>query len=480
MKITDLINSTDQKEIIEKLKKGRGEQPDVEAAKKALDPLQHDVFDPVKRPDKKVRIDAEDGGNKILEDPNAETGYRSEPVARIAIALQKLIVKRAVAFLFGNEIELEAEPENDKQKLILKALKRMLYDSKSKSLNRKVARQVMSCKEVAELWYPVEKKHSNYGFDSNYQIRVAVFSPLLGDKLYPYFDKTGDMIAFSREFSQIDEEGNTKNFFETYTDVEHVLWQEGGASGVEIAEGFPKKIEIGKIPVVFGTQLEFEWADVQVLIDRLEKLLSNFGDTNDYHASPKIFVTGTIEGFAKKGESGAIIQGDADSTAEYLAWQHAPESVKLEIETLLRLIYTLTQTPDISFESIKGIGAVSGVALKLMFMDAHLKVEDHKEVFDEYMQRRLNILKAFLSKFNTGLAADCEALFVEPIITPYMIDDAKSLVDMLSTASGGKPVISQKRAVELAGLANDTDAEFAQIEAEAAKDNSYLLGEPTE
>lgn len=479
MKINQLINSTDQKEIIEKLKKNRGEQPDVELAKKALDPLQHDVFDLVKRPDKKVRVDAEDGGNKILEDPNAQVRYRTEPVARIALALQKLIVKRAVAFLFGNEVELEAEAENENQKLILKAIKRILYDAKSKSLNRKVAREAMSCKEVAELWYPVEKAHKNYGFNSKYQLRVAVFSPLLGDKLYPYLDKTGDMVAFSREFSRLDEEGNTQNYFETYTDEEHILWQEG-ASGVEVVEGYPRKIEIGKIPVVFGTQPELEWSDVQVLIDRLEKLLSNFADTNDYHASPKIFTTGDIVGFAKKGESGAIIQGEEGATAQYLAWQHAPESVKLEIDTLLKLIYTLTQTPDISFESIKGIGAVSGIALKLMFMDAHLKVEDHKELFDEYMQRRLNILKAFIAKFNTKLAVDCEDLFVEPIITPYMIDDEKSLVDMLSIASGGKPVISQKRSVELAGLANDTEAEFAQIEAEAAKENSYLLGEPTE
>lgn len=50
--------------------------------------------------------------------------------------------------------------------------------------------------------------------------------------------------------------------------------------------------------------------------------------------------------------------------------------MKLEIDTLLRMIYTITQTPDISFDTVKGIGAVSGVALKLLFMDAHLKVQD--------------------------------------------------------------------------------------------------------
>ncbi len=76
-------------------------------------------------------------------------------------------------------------------------------------------------------------------------------------------------------------------------------------------------------------------------------------------------------------------------------WAQAPESVKLEIETLLRMIYTITQTPDIAFDSVKGIGAVSGVALKLLFMDAHLKVQDKCEVFDDYLQRRLSVIQAF-------------------------------------------------------------------------------------
>jgi DNA-binding Xre family transcriptional regulator len=50
-----------------------------------------------------------------------------------------------------------------------------------------------------------------------------------------------------------------------------------------------------------------------------------------------------------RGESGAILQLEGENAdAKYLSWEHAPESVKLEIETLLRMIYTITQMPDIS------------------------------------------------------------------------------------------------------------------------------------
>lgn len=201
--------------------------------------------------------------------------------------------------------------------------------------------------------------------------------------------------------------------------------------------GLSKKNTIGKIPIVYGRQPKVEWEDVQGLIDRLEKLLSNFADTNDYHASPKIFTTGTILGFAKKGETGAIIEGEEGATAQYLAWQNAPESVKLEIETLLRMIYTITQTPDISFDAVKGIGAVSGVALKLLFMDAHLKVQDKMEIFDDYLQRRISIVQAFLSVMNTKDAefrAACQSLTIEPEIAPYMIEDERAKVDLLVAA----------------------------------------------
>ena len=149
---------------------------------------------------------------------------------------------------------------------------------------------------------------------------------------------------------------------------------------------------LGKIPVIYTTQGQSEWHDVQGLIERLETLLSNFADTDDYHASPKIFVTGTVRGFAKKGEAGAIIEADQGATAQYLSWAQAPESVRLEIDTILSFIYTLTQTPNISFDNVKGLGAVSGVALEFLFTDAHLKVQDKMEYLDDYLTLRNNII----------------------------------------------------------------------------------------
>lgn len=487
MTIEEIFKKPTSNEAIAELKSRRYiAQPDVESAKKALDPELHKINDPMERKDKRVKVDNDNEANsaqKVIKVGGEESAnYRIEKVARIKLALQKLIIKRAVAFLFGNEVSYNADPKGNNQELIMKALKRILYDVKSNSLNRKVARATFGFKECAELWYPVEKPNSNYGFKSKFKLRCALFSPAFGDTLYPYFDETGDMTAFSREFSR-NETGNSANkavgYFETYTDTEHWLWKQG-VNGYEVIDGYPKKIAIDKIPVIYAHQEEFETEDVDSLIDRLETLLSNFADTNDYHASPKIFVTGQINGWSKKGESGSVIEGEDGATMNYVSWQNAPESVKLEIETLLRMIYTITQTPDISFDSVKGLGVISGIALQLLFMDAHLKVQDKREIFDEYLQRRVNVIKAFIGQFNTTLEADCDELEIEPEITPYMLTSEIEQINMWLAANGNKPLVSQKASVKAANLSQDTDADFDQIQEESSRENTFTIGEPVD
>ena len=324
--INELLASENHSTAIAELKNGRNAtEPNAAEYIAQLDPQGHDVNDPVKRRDKKVKVDLSDFDINDEEKKNIKTvtngdgeteNFRIEPVARVALAIQKLIVKRAVAFTFGNPVILNAEPEEGtKEADVLKAVKRVLFDNKSRTLNRKVARGMYSSKESAELWYPVEKPTKNYGFDSTHKLRVAIFSPLFGDRLYPYFDETGDMVAFSREYVVKDSAGVKHTYFETYTDTEIRKWTLT-SNQWQLLDGYPKKNQIGKIPVIYGRQPAVEWEDVQNLIDRLEKLLSNFADTNDYHASPKIFTTGTILGWAKKGESGAVIEGEEGATAQ--------------------------------------------------------------------------------------------------------------------------------------------------------------------
>ncbi|MDO4728388.1 MAG: phage portal protein [Bacteroidota bacterium] len=487
MNINEILQQENPQDVINALKSGRNKElPDIDLAEKALNPEKHDINDPAKRKDKWVAVDKKENGQiddseKIIDTQDGETQMRIEKVARVRLALQKLIIKRAVAFLFGNEVLYNADVTNPQEEMVMNAFKKIISDSKSNSINRKVARAVFGYKECAELWYPVEMKTktNKLGFPCKFKLRCAVFSPAFGDTLYPFFDDLGDLIAFSREYSIKNSEGINVQYFETYTDTERYLWQKDG-NEYRLLDGFPKKIAIEKIPVVYARQDEFETQDVDSLIDRLELLLSNFADTNDYHASPKIFTTGELKSWSKKGEAGAVIEGEEGATMQYVSWQNAPESVKLEIETLLRMIYTLTQTPDISFESVKGLGTISGIALKLLFMDAHLKVQDKREIFDEYLQRRANIIKSYIGDFNHQLKQTCENMEIEPEITPYMLTNELDELTYWLTANGGKAVISQEEAVEKIGISKNPKATYEKLKEEESRNNSFVISEPVE
>src|SRR5690606_22147237 len=137
--------------------------------------------------------------------------------------------------------------------------------------------------------------------------------------------------------------------------------------GNTLIDEFPN--EFGKIPVVYLSQEFPEWHWVEDMIDRFEMSNSKFADTNDYFAHPMFKAKGNIESMPKKDETGKMItlpihetgKGNiVEADVEFLTWEHAPEAIKLESETLKGLIYSLSDTPDLSFDNVKGLGNVSG------------------------------------------------------------------------------------------------------------------------
>lgn len=469
--LKEILNTGDFQKI-RKVLTSQKKETDIEKLKKQWSVDDHAVCDTTKRQDRTV----------VYEDP--ETGdpqQRMEPVARIPVPFQKTIVSKAVSFLFGNPVSVTAQVVSEQEQSAMNAIVKILEDNKVDSRNREIARELLRSTEVAEIWYPVPKdRHEEYGFPTNMRMRLAVFSPWDGSSLYPCFDEFGDMIAFSREYIVKDIEGKDITHFDIYTSEEVSKWvkQSGSARSDWQLQDLKPNV-IGKIPVVYASQEQAEWEDVQRAIERLETLLSNHADTNDYNGSPTVIAEGGIISMGRKGEQGKLLEIEKGGKVEYLSWDHAPESVKMEIENLLNFIRSFTQTPDISFESVKGLSSISGIALKLLFMDAHLKVMDKRKIFDSFLDRRINIIKAFLAKMDTRRAELFHSLNVYSEIKPYLISDDKERIDMLTSASGGKPAISQKTLIQEVGIASDPDKEYKQIQAEQERENTISITEPS-
>lgn len=472
-KIKALLTVTDSAAIddsLKTLKQGRkGDLPKVNEITKQLDPEQHAVMDTKIRKDKPVKADegekADAGTKRVMQRGHEkEVRLKWEKVSRVPLAYQRLIVSRAVAFFFGFPVNYVFNSEDKNQQLVYNSLERILHDNKEKYFNRGIARELFSYTEVAELWFPVasETEHELYGFKSKFKLRVIPLKPSEGMKLYPFFDESGDLIAFSRHYTRKENDEDVE-YFETYTDES--IYKFKKTDNWEPMEGSPIQNVIGKIPIVYAQQPETEWNPVQRIIESDEELVSNFSDTNKYHSAPTIAIKGKIEGFSKKGEAGKVIEMGADADAKYLEWSNASESVKTEHIMNREAIYELSQTPDISAHISSGIGNIGIAAQKMLFFDAHLKVMNKEEILGEYLQRRVNIIKAFIANFNVQLKDAAAAAVISPEITPYMMGDQQETVANVSTAvSGG--FMSRKTAIKEAGYVTDVDQELLDIQEE--------------
>lgn len=469
-KLKEILTVSDNSGIEDAIKelesKRVGENPKADEILKELDPTKHKVMDATVRLDKKVKADEgekADAGTRTVTHQGVEKKIpmRTEKVSRVPLGYQKLIVSRAVAFFFGFPVDYTFNSEDKSEQTVYDAMERILHDNKEKYFNREIARELFSYTEVAELWFPVEKAetHELYGFPTKFKLRVISLKPSDGMELYPYFDEAGDLIAFSRKYKRKEGEDDVE-YFETYTD--EFIYKFKKLDNWEPIEDFPAPNVIGKIPITYARQPESEWKDVQPIIESDEELVSNFSDTNKYHSSPTIVISGKVNGFAKKGEAGKVIEMGTDSSAKYLEWSNASESVKTEHQMNREAIFELTQTPDISAHISSGIGNIGVAAQKMLFFDAHLKVMNKEEILGEYLQRRVNIIKAFIGVFNNPLAKAAESAVISPEITPYMMGDQKESVANVSTAVAGG-FMSKKTAVKEAGYVDDVEQEVADI-----------------
>lgn len=448
----------------------------LDVATKQYDTAQHDVFDENLRKKKDV---SKPSGEKDTQGKDIMTTTKEE-VNRMGLPLQKLIVNRRVAFMNVGNMEIDCKPVTDQDKTLLDMVQKCREDNKLKYRAKEIAKRMMSELQCASLWYSEDVEAGYWGDLSpkaTKRMRMRVLSPLLGDELLPVFNGLGDLVYFGRKYTTTKDVTSvevTADVIKTASDkIEHVdIYTSEFVYKFEKADKnwmLVSKVahSYGKIPIIYYHQDRPEWADVQSVITRLETLLSNFADTNDYNGSPILVAKGKIKGFSAKGERGKVLELEGEnSDIKYVTWQQAPESIKLEIETDLDFIYTCTQTPNISFKEMKGLGASpSGVAFDRILMDAHLAAQNKlDDTYGECAQRELNFLKSACVAINTTLLPS-KNLQMTPKFTLFRIDDQRDSIDNASVAFQGG-IASLKTAVAMAGLTDSNEDEVKAIQRE--------------
>lgn len=461
------------------LKKGRKtEQPNAHALYNDWNPNKHEiVIDEEKYPKIKITTQPE----KRITDPTTGKEYIEPAVRkevdpnRIALPIEQDIVNIQTAFTVGTEPVLDCQPDESEESL-LSTLKQVFKKNKLKYQNKKVVRAWLAEQEVAEYWYVVKddgfwaklkRKISGIFGKSKpeYRLKSAIWSPFRGDKLYPFFNDQGDLVALSREYKKKYLNDVEITCFMTITKDMVYQWEltSNWTDKGSFAHGFKK------LPVIYMYRPEAYCEKIKSLRVRLEKLLSSYADCIDYHFFPILMLFGDVQNFSGEFKNRVVELTGQGANAQYLTWNQASETVKLELEQLIEMIYSMTGTPRISFENLKGVGnAVSGVAFKYTFMGAHMMVENHAEVVGEFLQRRVNFLVSALGSINTRLEEASETIDIDVKIQPFTIDNMMENIEMAIKAIQGG-VWSQQHGIMFVGNIDNVQEELQQIKEEQAE-----------
>lgn len=415
-----------------------------------FDPTKHPVMNKAKYPD-------------IVNDDGVEY------VTRITCDMQRLATKRMTELVCGIPVRRVYKPENDRQKEIAGYMEKIYERNRIDSVNIERCNMLFAGCEVMTLWYAVEQSNSLYGFQSKLKFRCRNFSPMLGDDLYPLFDEYGDLIALSVGYTR---KSGRKivQYFDTYTAAKHIKWSTANGDWEEVEN---EDITLGKIPAVYAFRPTPIWEDTSRIVFEIEWALSRNGNYLRKNSKPVfvVFADEQIEYGDEQDENRefrSIMQYPKGSTAQYITWAQAVENLKFYVTELRQSFFTQLQLPDWSYESMKA-SPMSGESRKQLFIDAQLKVRDESGRLLEMFDREANVVKAFLKvALGSGYEADIDALPVENEITAYTITDEKDTITNLTTANGGKPLISHRESIEMYGHSTDVDKTLQEIAEEEA------------
>ena len=400
-----------------------------------------------------------------------------ELVTRITCNLQQLATKRMTELITGIPVRRVYKPENERQKEVAAYIEKIYERNRIDSVNIERCNMLFAGCEVMTLWYAVEERNNIYGFNSPLKMRCRNFSPMLGDELYPLFDEYGDMIALSVGYTR-KKLGKTVSYFDAYTADRHIKWSNERNSGWEVMED--EVNALGKIPAVYTFRPTPIWEDTSRIVFEIEWALSRNGNYLRKNSKP-VFIVFADEQIqygdeqSQDREFRSIMQYPKGSTAQYVTWQQAVENLKFYVAELRQSFFTQLQLPDWSYESMKS-NPMSGESRKQLFIDAQLKVKDESGRLIEYYDREVNVVKAFAkASLPTSYHSDIDALPVENVITPFTITDEKDTITNLTTANGGKPLISHRESIEMYGHSTDVDKTMQEI----AEDEALDAFEPT-
>ena len=369
------------------------------------------------------------------------------------VNFQKKIVETSVAFEIGSPPAISAVEPNDLTEEVLRIFKKtrshqILVDGKKKQKSET---------EAAILYFFTGKK-------DNRKLKCRVLDSS-GGKMAAYIDSDFDMKYFVWSF-EVSEESGTVGHQWVFDDTNFYKFKDQEQFPVVEKHGFDK------IPVIYMSQDKEEFYDVKELIDRYEISLSKLSEANDYTGHPMLFINGKIYSMPDKDASGKVIQSDIKivdgkpvkmGEAKFLSHDGAGESVEFEMKTIKDIIHYTSSTPDLSFESLKGIGEVATLTMQMMFLDPILKAKLNEGENRTIIERMLSVITSgIVTTLNVKLKKYEDESDYKIEFQSILPNSLAELITIMGKGIVSK-IISQKTAVETIGITSDNEKEIDDI-----------------
>lgn len=158
-----------------------------------------------------------------------------------------------------------------------------------------------------------------------------------------------------------------------------------------------------------------------------------------------------------------------DPDVKYITWDGNLDSAYKEIDLLLQQLYTLSEMGQAFMEGGGGGTASSGTALKLRMVSPRIKAARLKGINTATVKRIITMLAQV-----NGIALGYDSLQIH--WNDGLPDDETEQINILTTATGGKAIMSQYAAMKRMGLTDEqVEAELEQISEEQSAAMPVML-----